>query len=591
MTEHETLYYDFDRFRVDPAERLLLCDDQPVALTPKAFETLLALVERSGRVVSKEELLAAVWPETYVEEATLTQNVYTLRKALAAAGAGRRVIETVPRRGYRFTGRVRQVGDPAAPPRPPAGSPLRGARTLAVLPFHALGAGEEASLVGVGMADALITQLSNLRRLTVRPTSAVLRFTGTDRDPVKIGRRLGVEAVLEGTIQALGERRRVSVQLLDVRDGAPFWAERFDAAVTDPFALQDSISEQAVRALRLELTDPERSRLLGRHTEHPAAYDAYVRGRYFWNKRTGEDLERALAYFQRAVELDPLYARAHAGLADCHVVLPLYGSSTPEQVFPHGIKAARRALELDDSLAEAHTSLAYAHCFYEWDWTAAETAFRRALELNPGYANAHHWYGFFLSALDRRQEALAHGQRAQELDPLSLVITTDLGFVHYFARRFEEAVAQHRRALELDPEFPYARFALSLAYLELGRHEEAVVEARRAVELTAGANTAMQAALGHALARSGQEREARRILKELAAQSRREPVPASRPALIHAALGETDAALACLARACDERSRFILFLAVWPVFDPLRPEPAFQALLQRVGLSRVAAAR
>lgn len=584
--------YEFNRFRLSLPNRELSCDGEPVALTPKAFETLVALIERPRRIVSKDELLTLVWPETFVEEATLTQNIYTLRKALAAAGAEGSFIDTIPRRGYRFNQPVTAIAGEFPPQAasatlaPTPSLPTR--HTVAVLPFEVLGATEDAELIAVGMADTLITRLSQLSQLIVRPTSAVLRYATATSIATEIGRDLRVEAVLMGTIQNAGPRSRVGVQLVSVADAAPIWAQQFDVASDsdqpDPFALQDSISEQVAEALSLQLTQQEEDRLVRPHTASAEAGRAYVRGRFFWNKRTAQDLEKALTYFQQAVAEDDLYARAHAGLADTYVLLPLYAGRAPRKSFPEAEKAARRALALDDGLAEAHTSLAYSRFVYGWDWPAAEAGFLRALELKPGYATANHWYAFFLAAKGRYGEALVSAQRAVDLDPLSMVINTDLGFVHYFARRPELAIEQLERTLELDPEFPYTRFALGLALREAGRSEEAIEQAGLAVELSQGENTALLACHGHLLARAGRTSEAEEVLARLRTIDRQGEVQAGDFALLLAGMGDIDSALTYLRRAQEERSRFLVFFAVWPIFDRLREEPEFQRILSELNL-------
>src|SRR6185436_3017296 len=493
---------EFDGFTVDFGSRLLLRDDRPVALTPKAFDTLAALLERPGEVLGKEDLLARVWPGAFVEEGILTQNIYTLRKALQEAGGGRTYIETIPRRGYRFAGVVRGS----------AARPQQEARiaSLAVLPFEPLAGNTDDAYLGLGLADSLINRLSNLRRIAVRPTSAVRRYLGMEREPAEVGRLLQVDAVLDGTIRRSGDWLRIGVQLVSVRDDAPSWATQFDARSTDLFALEDKISQELAEELRLRLSRQERDRLTRSATRHPEAYDAYLRGRYFWNRRTFEGLTKGIESFHRAIELDPDFALAYAGLADCRVLLPLHGAVAPRDVFPQAIAAAERALELDDSLAEAHTSLAYARFMYERRWEEAERGFRRALELSPGYATAHQWYSFLLAALGRHGEAIAQARQARELDPLSLVINSDLGMVLCFARD-PAAEEQLRRTLELDPSFAYARWELGVALQQQGRLEEAVAELRLASSMAAD-NPVTQAVLGQALGRAGQSGEARQIL-------------------------------------------------------------------------------
>ncbi|HYU32256.1 MAG TPA: winged helix-turn-helix domain-containing protein [Thermoanaerobaculia bacterium] len=568
---------EFDGFTVDLGSRLLLRDDRPVALTPKAFETLAVLLEHPGEVLGKEALLSRVWPGAFVEEGILTQNIYTLRKALQEAGGARTYIETIPRRGYRFAGPVAIRG---GAPQPDAEARIA---SLAVLPFEPLAGNTDDAYLGLGLADSLITRLSNLRRIAVRPTSAVRRYLGMAREPAAVGRLLQVDAVLDGTIRRAGDWLRIGVQLVSVRDDAPLWATQFDARAADLFALEDKISQELAEELRLRLSRQERDRLTRSATRHPEAYDAYLRGRYFWNRRTFEGLSKGIELFRRAIDLDPDFALAYAGLADCRVLLSLHGAVAPRDAFPPAIAAAERALELDDSLAEAHTSLAYARFMYERRWEEAERGFRRALEISPGYATAHQWYSFLLAALGRHAEAIAQARQARELDPLSLVINSDLGMVLCFARD-PAAEEQLRRTLELDPSFAYARFELGVALQQQGRLDEAVAELRLASSM-APDSPVMQAALGQVLARAGRTEEARTILAVLEDRATREPVEASLFAFLWTGLGERERAIDCLEEACREGSRFVAFLATWSIYDPLRDHPRWPALLRRAGLS------
>lgn len=574
---HGGRIFEFDGFTVDLGNRLLLREDRPVAVTPKAFETLAVLLEHPGEVVGKDELLKRVWPDTFVEDGILTQNIYTLRKALQEAGGERPYIETIPRRGYRFAGPIAERG------LAPARGEEAGIASLAVLPFEPLAGNTDDAYLGLGLADALITRLSNLRRIAVRPTSAVRRYLGVEREPAEVGRLLQVDAVLDGTIRRSGDSLRISVQLVSVRDDAPMWATQFDARATDLFALEDSISQQLAEELRLRLSQQERRRLNRSSTRDPEAYDAYLRGRYFWNRRTFEGLSKGIESFRRAIERDPDFALAYAGEADCLVLLPLFGAVAPREVFPQAIAAAERALALDDSLAEAQTSLAYARFIYERRWEEAEQGFLRALELSPWYATAHQWYAFLLAALGRHEEAIARARQARELDPLSLVINADLGMVLGFARN-PAALEQLRRTLELDPSFAYARFGLGITLQQQGRLDDAVGELGLASSM-APDSPAMQAALGQALARAGLVDEARQILALLEERATREPMEASLFALLWIGLGEKERAIDALEQACDEGSRFVPFLATWSVYDPLRDHPRWPALLRRAGLS------
>ena len=586
--DRERRRYEFGPFRLDLGNRLLLRGAVPVPLTPKTFDLLALLAGHPGDVLTKEEILERIWPDTFVEEANLSQTVYMLRRALAAHGGAAEAIETVPRRGYRFAAPVREL--PAEDEGPAAGGRGRRDRaggrpvaSIAVLPFEPLAAGPDDEYLGLGMADALITRLSNLRRLRVRPTSAVREYTGRSRDAAAAGRELQVDAVLDGTLQRSGDRIRVNVQLVSVGEAAPLWAAQFDAVATGIFELQDAISRQLAHQLSLKLTRREKERITRRATLDPEASQAYIKGWFFWNKRTADGLDKAVECFNEALGRDPGFAQAYAGLADCYLLMPLYANLPSTEAFPRATVAALRALDLDPTLAEAHTSLAYARFFYDRDWAAAERSFRRAIALNPTYPTAHHWFAYYLTALGRHDEAVERGRRALALDPLSLVINSDLGFVLYFARRYDEAVAQLKKTLELDPGFAYGHFALGHALLQLGRAEAAVAELTRAVDLSGG-GTAMLAAQGMALAAAGRPDETRAIVAALEERARTGHVEAAHFAFLAIALGERERALDLLARACDERSRFVVFLNVWPIYDPLRGEPGWRDLVRRVGL-------
>lgn len=449
--------YEFGPFRLDATERLLLRDGEPILLPPKAFDTLLVLVANCGRILKKDDLMKAVWPETLVEENNLSQYVSALRKALGDDPNGHRYIETVPRLGFRFVARVIEAGEARAGgfARAPESARGEGApvRSIAVLPFKYLGGAGGDEYLGLGIADAIITRLSNLRQIVVRPTSSVRKYAGTAQDPLVAGRELRVEAVLEGNIQRAGNRIRATVQLISVRHEAPLWAEKFDVEFRDIFTVEDATSEQVARALILKLTREERELLAKRYTADSEAYQLYLKGRYNWNKRSQGGLRTASSYFQQAIDKDPSYALAYAGLADCHNLHSYYGELPPRESFPKAKAASIKALEIDDGLAEAHTSLAFVRAWYDWDWPAAESEFQRALELNPNYATAHHWYALFLTAMERAGEALEEIQLAHEIDPLSLPINRDVGLVYHRARQCDRAIEQYLETIELDPRF------------------------------------------------------------------------------------------------------------------------------------------
>lgn len=564
--------YRFGPFLLDQTAQRLSNGEDVLTVTPKAFETLLELVRRAGEVVGREELLESVWPGAFVEESVLTQNVYTLRKLLDSGGEGTTYIETVPRHGYRFVAPVERE----RPPKPSA------IASLAVLPFRPLIEDDENRVLGLGMADALVVRLSQVEGLAVRPTSAVRPFAEATPDVVVVARQLGVEGVLDGSIQRSADRVRVTVQLVAPGARGLIWADSFDSTFTDIFGVQDSIAAEVTRRLELELVGgagaPRPARV------PPAAYEAYLTGRYFWNRRTAASLDKAAEAFAQAIELAPEYARAYAGLADSYVLQPLYGSQAPRAAFPKAIDAAAAALALESRLAEAHTTLAYSRFLYEWSWSRAEESFRRAIQLDPQYATAHHWYAYFLVSRGRFSEAIGEIERAASLDPLSLVINADHGMVLYFAGEFAQALSQFERTHELDRRFAYGYFGRSLALEATGELAAAVETAARAVELSRRSSV-MLGALGRLLGVAGRTAEAREILSELSGRARREYVSAAYPAMVYTGLGDIDEALLGWQRAAEERSRFFPFCGVWPIFDRLAEEPKFKRLAAAVAPS------
>ena len=579
--------YEFGPFRLDAQRHLLLRGGDAIPLAPKVFETLLALVRGGGRLLKKGELMEAVWPDTFVEEGNLAQHVFTLRKALGEGKGEHRYIVTVPGEGYRFVAPVNVSESPGALRRPGTeGDPWPPA-SLAVLPFKTFTAAEGDEVLGLGMADALIMKLSGLRVMKVRPTTAVLRYAAVGQDPLAAGRELGVDALLDGYYQRHGEQIRVSVQLIRVSDGGTLWAAKLDEGFTNFFAVQDSVAEHVAHRLELELSGAERRHLSKNYTDDPEAFRAYIKGRYFWNRRTPEGLHKGLEYAQRAVALDPAYALAYVGIADAYNLLGAQHSVMPPgEAFPKARAAAERALEIDPALAEAYASLGFAAYCYEWDWGAAEGHFRRAFELKPNYATAHHWYGEFLSSAGRFEEAFASLRLALDLDPLSLAVGTDLGAVFYYAREYARAGEELGKALEVDSGFVRAHLVLGAVREQEGRHAEAVASLRRAAELSER-DPVVLSSLAHAVAVSGSALEARVLLEELRQLERRRYVPPYGLALIHIGLGEREEAYRRLRQAFELREPNLLWLGVNPRFDPLRSDVEFEELLRRLSVPRV----
>ncbi len=631
MTEPRDHVYAFGPFLLDSRERRLLRDGQPVSLTMKAFDLLEVLAKNDGRLLRKEELLRLVWPDAVVEENNLTVTVSALRKALGEGPTDRQYIETVPRRGYRFVADLREVAaernaratsgaaiaalTPAAEaevsqaekernrpvwaaaaalacvfvavgavwmyrPRP---APLAPVRSLAVLPFHSL-TGPDGEYLGLGMADALITRLSSTRVLIVRSTGAVQKYVRSDVDPVAAGHELRVDAVLDGSIQSAAGRLRATVRLLRVSDGATLWAQAFDERRSDIFSLQDSISQQVADGLTLRLTDTQRTLLTRRDTDDTEAYQLYLQGRFFWNKRTREGFQRGLAFFRDAVERDHTYARAYTGLADSYIGLTYYQYERPREAMPRAKAAALKALAIAPSLAEAHVSLAHIHGNYDWDWTAAEREWRQAILLDPEYATAHQWYAVhYLTPAGRLEEALAEARRAQQLDPLSPVFNAFVGATLLFARRYDEAIEVCQKTIDLYPEFGVGHWYLGRACLQKGLFPEALAELRDAVRLS-GESPLMQGTLAFAYAASGDRANARAMLAELMRLRAGHYASAVDLAMIHAALGEREEAFRWLDEAAAERAFHLVYLDVWPELDVMRPDPRFTEMVHRIGL-------
>ncbi|HZI17063.1 MAG TPA: protein kinase [Pyrinomonadaceae bacterium] len=456
-------------------------------------------------------------------------------------------------------------------------------KSIAVLPFKLLNSteGEETGeFIGVGLADALITRLSNTRAFVVRPTSSVMKFAGEGSDPISAGQQLAVDYVLDGHILRAGGRVRVSVQLIGTRQSAPLWAAQFDETSDDILALHDSLAEKVSKALVPQLTGEERRRLARRGTNSPEAYEAYLRGRLHWNSMAEDGFAKAILFFNEAATIDPSYAAPHAGIADYYNWLGVLGVLPSDECYGAAKEAATRAAALDPTLPEAYTALGFA-CHAQWDWDASERHLRRAVELNPNYAPAHQWFSFHLASLGRSDEAVHEARRAQELDPNAAAFHQSAAFVLYQARRFEECLAENRLVFEADPDYPLGLFVESRALAALGRAAEAVEPARRACARS-GDSPLYLSALGYALALSGQKTEAREILARLGEMAKTRHVSPYHVGLINAALGERDAAFARLEEAYEQREAWLVWVRTEATLDPLRPDPRFDSLLRRV---------
>lgn len=640
MAEQTSEFYDFGRFRVKSEERLLLRGEELVPLTPKAFDVLLTLLENDGRIVKKDDLMKKVWPNTFVEEGNLTQNVSLLRKALGESADGPQFIETVPRRGYRFVAPVSRIkgtnGEqlsetpnkqilPNAPTsllaetshaprkwelgirnlkletvftrvpavvltlaavlatvvgiaylsaRNKAGAAPTAIQSIAVLPFVDDSPDADAEFLDDEIAESLLNSLTKLPKLRVVPRSVMLNYKGRNVDPRKVGEELNVRAVVTGRVHRHGDTISIQAELIDLDSVSQIWGQHYDRRLADILLVQEEISRDIFENLRLKLNVDEQKQL--------EAYRLYLKGRNAWNKRTPEGLQQGIDYFQQAINTDPGYAAAYAGLADCYNMQVIYGVHQPKDGFPKAKEAAVKALEMDETLAEAHTSLAFIKFRWDRDRVEAEREFQLAIKYKPTYAPAHQWYSSYLVALERFDEAVAEAKRTSELEPLSFIASSHLGWILYLSGRNDEAIAQCRKILTLDPNSFPARRYLGLAYEQKGIYPQAIDEFQKGVKLSG--SPLMLALLGHAYAASGKTAEARKVLTDLHDLETRRYVSPYTVAAIYAGLGEKDQAFKWLERAYEERDVWLMNLKVDPVFAKLRSDRRFQDLLTRAGL-------
>jgi DNA-binding winged helix-turn-helix (wHTH) protein/TolB-like protein/Flp pilus assembly protein TadD len=636
MTRKPSHLYEFGPFCLNANERILQHNGTTVPLTPKVVDTLLVLVENREHVVTKDDLLQQLWPDTFVEESSLTQNVSLLRRALNESGADRHYIETIPKRGYRFIAAVRETNDSdedvvlrerttteitieaeqleqLAESIAVTSTPVRrrtrtvlaaiaavfavvatvtagflyidsrarrapaAPRSLAVLPFKGVG-DNVAELQGLGIADALIIRLSKIDQPIILPTSSISRYTNRDKDAIAIGKDLGVDAVLDGTVQRDGQRVRVTAQLIRLSDGKPVWSAKYDEEYSGTFALQDSISGQLARGLLAEISRDGKARTAIHMTDNAAAYEDYLTGIYFWNRRTRENLTKAMQYFEQAVQKDAKFALAHALLSDCYFM-----STDPNfelLSMPEGLRRANvevaKALDLDEGIAEAHTVKA-GLLWNNMDLEGADREFRRALEINPNYAIGHVRYSYFLFGRQDAQSALAHMKQAQALDPISPITNTALGFMLFIARDFKGAIGSYQRALEIQPDQHIARINLAETYIHEGMFKEAQSELDRMKEAP-GETAGTRAYLAIA---SGRRDEGLKIINDLRdSNSKDRPYLRTIDYLFLYSLADKDAAFKLL----DSISLGPFLLARLkqdPQFDALRSDSRFAAYLKQ----------
>jgi len=564
--------FEFGQYRLDALGRILFCNGKRLDLTPKAIDVLIVLVQASGNPVSKAELLGKVWQGVIVSDSSLTFHVSMLRRSL-----GDGYIETLPKRGYRFTAAISRSA-------PSAAAQERAIRSLAVLPLASLTRGVSAARFADAMTEAVIMSLAQLRELRVASRTSVTHYRGSRRTLPQIGAELNVDALVEGAVQLEGRRVRINARLVRAADDHGLWADSYDRDLRDVLKLQNEVARSIAQQIQVKLTPHEHARLSNARTVDPEAYQLCIKGRHLWDKRTEESVNRAIACFQKAIALDPRHAAAHSGLADCYSSLGFsfdIGSLRPTEIQPQAKAAAERALQLDDSLADAHNSLAYVRLNYDWDWHGAEREFRRSLELNPGYAHAHHWYAHFLLSHERPQEALTQSREALELEPLSPVMNLHLGWHYWCARQFDAALEQLAKTLELEPNYGLAHWYRGLAYALTGRNAQALRELAAARRLLKSSQM-VEADIGYVHALAGERSKARKVIATLQRRARQHYVNPFELALIHVGLGDRESAFGCLETALRERSDLLVYLRVDPRLDPIRDDPRFAALDRRV---------
>src|SRR5579864_3911984 len=615
-----------------------------IRVQQQPMKLLEILLEHPGEVVTREELRSRVWPnESFGDfDQALNIAIGKLRSALGDSAENPRFIETLPKRGYRFIADVSVLDADARPKRPqfvaedPHGSQekktepghtLQGAglaaaskpwlwmtrrvivalafvlslsilsvwflrsrgpapagiRSLAVLPLENLSGDASQSYFADGMTDELITDLAQISALRVISRTSVMVYKGARKPLPQIAHELNVDAVVEGTVLRSGDQVRITAQLIEASTDKHLWSQSYEGELRDTLALQSRVASAIADQIRISLTPQEQAALKSVKVVNPEAYKSYLKGRYFWNKRTADSLKAALAYFNQAIEQDPKFAQAYSGLADTYALLGdwQYAVMRPKEAFPKAKAAAIKALELDSTLGEAHNSLAFVLDAFDWNLDAAGKEFQRAMELNPGYATAHHWYAWHLSLLGRFDEAITEMKKAESLDPLSLIINADLAELLVIAHSYDESIRQSRKTIEMDPNFALAHNQLAQAFLQEHMYDEAVAELRKAVQLSGGSPTCI-ANLACAFVASGKRNEAAKLLGDLKNRSNPGYSNASEIATIYAALGDTNQAMDWLEKGYEER--FNPGVLLRPGFDSLRSDSRFQDLVHRVGL-------
>jgi TolB-like protein len=532
-------------------------------------------LEQPGKLISREELQGRIWPsETFVDfDHGINNAIKRLREALGDTAETPRYVETVPRSGYRFIGQVSTVTESGA----------ETIRSVAVLPLENLSGNPDEEYFADGLTEASIINLAKISALRVISRTTVMQYKRAYKPLPQIARELQVDGIVEGTVLRSGNRVRISAQLIDARTNSHVWAEIYERDLKDILALHSDLARAIAGQVRIALTPAEQSKLGRGRPVNPEAYEDYLKGRYHWNRRSADDLKKAMEYFQRAIDKQPNYAPAHTGLADCAGIAGFWSFAAPEQGCGKSKTAALRSLAIEET-AEAHASLAWAIMHYDWDLTAAEQEFQRAIEQDPLYATAHQWYGHCLVCMGRFDEAYRELRLAIQLEPLSLPIRTSYAGASWLGRQWEQSIEQSKKILDLDPGFILGRWALARHYDAIGMAELAIASAQEAVEVSRGTLLFFIADLGHAYASAGKKEEALGILHRLTETRKQRYVDPYLIAYIYAALGEKESAFEYLDHAIKVRAAWVCYLAMDPWFEALRDDPRFEALLQRAGL-------
>jgi len=559
--------YEFGPYRLDALGRSLECQGEVIALPPKAVEVLAELVKRPGEVVGKKELMESVWPEAFVEEANLNQMVFLLRRALGNDRT--EYISTVPRRGYRFSGTVRYVDVPCR------------IDSIAVLPLANLSSEQGQDFFADGITEALITELAKIGSLRVVSRTTVMRYKGTTESVGQIARTLRVRGILEGSVVKSGDRLRITVQLIHAGSDQHLWTAVYEGAIADVLEVQSKVARDVAAGIRAQVSRDEKARLTVSRKVSPEAYSLYLKGRYFARILTEEGQRKAIRHFQKSIQCDPDYAPAYAGFAECLIELAYFFGMNPKKAFAEAKPAALKAVALDEEFAEGHAALGLLRLLDDWDWQAADSETRRAIELAPGNPYVYWKRGVFLRYAGRCDESIPVHLRAESLDPFSIVAIQEVGFALYYARRFREAAEQIQKAIELEPGWDQLYFGLGLVLLQQQRFEEAISALRTAVKKEPG-NVFSVAALIYGLGHAGRKKEAKRHLDQLLRKY--DYVPCWFRAMAWVGLNDREQALEALEQALRDHEPCMVSLKVDAIFDPLRNDSRFTTMIRQVGL-------